>query len=65
MFNTFSDTAMINWLRTQVRILEAWREEVASRGQIDLPMIERLEAHYQWLTAEVAYLEAKPARAVA
>lgn len=51
------DTAMVCWLKSQVRILEAWREEVATRGDLDMAQIMRLERHYQWLTSEVASLE--------
>ncbi len=45
------------WLAMQVRVLEAWREEVAMRADIDLGMALRLEQHYQWLTAELAMLD--------
>ena len=53
----FQNTAMLDWLRTQIRVLEAWREDVATRSELDIDMISRLEQHYQWLTAEVANLE--------
>lgn len=52
-----SDTAMIDWLKSQVRVIEAWREDVACRPEIDMTEVERLERHYQWLTAEVRRLE--------
>ena len=52
------DDAMVCWLKSQVRVLEVWREEVASRPEFDLQQITRLERHYQWLTAEVTALEA-------
>ena len=29
---------MLEWLKMQVRILEAWREEVAARVEIDVPV---------------------------
>ena len=53
----FQTPNMLIWLRHQVRVLEAWREDVATRPDLDLEMIMRLEQHYQWLTAEVANLE--------
>lgn len=52
------DRVMITWLKTQVRVLEAWREEVASRPELDIAQVTRLERHYQWLTSEVTSLEA-------
>lgn len=52
-----SNIAMIDWLRSQVRVIEAWREEVACRPEIDVSEVERVERHYQWLTSEVARLE--------
>ncbi|MEM9180525.1 MAG: hypothetical protein AAGA89_12465 [Pseudomonadota bacterium] len=51
------DTAMICWLKTQVRVIEAWREELASRPEIDIAVVTRLETHYQWLSSEVTRLE--------
>lgn len=53
----FKSRDMLEWLKTQVRVIEAWREDVASRPDLDLDMITRLERHYQWLTAEVMILE--------
>ena len=53
----FQSSDMLEWLKTQVRVIEAWREDVASRPDLDLDMITRLEHHYQWLTAEVVNLE--------
>lgn len=58
----FQSSDMLEWLKTQVRVIEAWREDVASRPDLDLEMIARLEHHYQWLTAEVLNLENMRAR---
>ena len=55
----FQNSSMIEWLKSQVCVLEAWREDVASRADLDIDMIMRLERHYQWLTAEVSNLEAR------
>ena len=51
------DTAMICWLKQQVRVLEAWREELAGRPEIDIAAVTRLERHYQWLTSEINRLD--------
>lgn len=56
------DTAMICWLKTQLRVIEAWREELACRPEIDIQAVQRIEAHYAWLTYEVARLEDHPNR---
>lgn len=56
------DTAMLCWLKTQVRVLEAWRDELCIRPGCQTPMLLRLEKHHDWLTQEVSRLEA-PARA--
>jgi len=58
----FQTGDMLEWLKTQVRIIEAWREDIASRPDLDLEMITRLERHYQWLTAEVLSLETEHVR---
>jgi len=52
-----TNNSMKAWLAMQVRVLEAWREEMAMRPDIDLNMVARLEQHYQWLTAELATLD--------
>jgi hypothetical protein len=51
------DTAMLCWLKQQVRVLEAWREELACRSEIDIATVTRLERHYAWLTSEIMRLE--------
>ena len=60
----FQNAAMLDWLKTQVRVIEAWREDVATRSDLDMDMITRLECHYQWLTAEVLNLEALAERSM-
>ena len=59
------DASMVCWLKTQVRVIEAWREELASRPDIDIEVVMRLEKHYAWLTAEVSDLEAPKSRQAA
>lgn len=59
------DNAMICWLRTQVRVIEAWREELATRTELDIPAITRLEKHYAWLTYEVGRLDGDPSQQAA
>lgn len=59
------DSAMICWLRTQVRVIEAWREELATRPELDIAAVMRLEEHYAWLTSEVARLDPDPNRQAA
>ncbi len=57
MYIPIRDTDMLNWLRARVRVLEAWREDITRRPELDFQMITRLETHYQWLTREVTRLE--------
>lgn len=51
------DAAMLCWFKTQVHVLEAWREELAMRPNPDFEQIQRAERHYQWLTSEISTLE--------
>ena len=51
------ETAMTCWLKTQVRVLEVWRETLAMQPDVDLEAGRRLETHYHWLTGEVMRLE--------
>jgi hypothetical protein len=53
----FQNSDMLDWLKSQVRVLEAWREDIATRPRLDLEMVSRLEQHYQWLTREIMDLE--------
>ncbi len=48
---------MMSWLRSQIGVLELWREELAQSADLDLSTISRLERHYQWMTSELALLE--------
>lgn len=57
MMPNIADIRMIGWLRQQVRVVEAWREELASRPDIDLLAIARVENHYHWLCKEMYRLE--------
>ncbi|MEL7030868.1 MAG: hypothetical protein AAGL97_14095 [Pseudomonadota bacterium] len=59
------DSAMVCWLKTQVRVIEAWREELAMRAELDVSALTRLETHYQWLSAEVSRLESPSSRQAA
>ncbi|MEL7547002.1 MAG: hypothetical protein AAGJ84_10150 [Pseudomonadota bacterium] len=53
----FGGFDMLSWLKSQVRVVEHWREELARQPDIDLDAVIRVETHYQWLTEEVARLE--------
>lgn len=60
MHPAITDFSMISWLRQQVRILEAWREELASRPDVELTDLVRVEKHYHWLCSEMYRLEGEP-----
>ena len=49
---------LLNWLRTQDRILQYWRDEMLSSPDTDVRFIERLEAHRSWLAWELQRVEA-------
>ncbi|MEL6567454.1 MAG: hypothetical protein AAFQ22_03475 [Pseudomonadota bacterium] len=55
--------SLLGWLKTQVRVVEAWREELARQPDIDLAQVHRLETHYQWLTSEISKLESRHIKA--
>ncbi|MEM8615934.1 MAG: hypothetical protein AAGF20_03260 [Pseudomonadota bacterium] len=55
--HSITNETMLTWLRQQVRILEAWREEMAMRPCLDMSLAQKLERHYQWLTGEIGRLE--------
>lgn len=62
----FDDTAMCCWLQTQVRVIEVWRDELASRPDADPNALTRLEQHYDWLRYEVERLnQRQPAEELA
>lgn len=52
-----SDRTMLGWLRSQLRIMDAWRDELLRRGEASSETVERLERHYSWLNAEIIRLE--------
>lgn len=50
--------AFSGWLTQQIRLVEAWREELALSPQIDISTIERVERHYHWLCDQLRLAEA-------
>lgn len=58
-------SSLLCWLKTQVRVLEAWREDAAMDPEPDVETIGGLERHYAWLTGEIARLEARLERRAA
>lgn len=52
------ETELVDWLKRQVLVIEAWREDMAMKTEIDMDDVMRLERHYAWLTTEIARLEA-------
>ena len=50
------EAAMLCWLQTQLRVLEAWQDELTSRPDADIRQVERLSRHRDWLTEELARL---------
>jgi len=56
MHHDARDPIMLDWLKSQVRVLEAWREELAARPDSDLAVLSGLERHHDWLSSEVSRL---------
>lgn len=50
------DSAILCWLQTQLRVIEAWQAELSSRPDADLQQVERLARHYDWLNEELSRL---------
>lgn len=51
------DQSMTSWLKKQLRMLEAWGEEISARPETDTSTLIQLETHCAWLRAELARLE--------
>lgn len=51
------DQSMMNWLKKQLRMLEAWGDEISTRPETETNTILQLERHCSWLRAELARLE--------
>lgn len=51
------DFQMLCWLRGQLKVLSAWREELVCRNEQDLDAVARLDMHYDWLHSELSRLE--------
>jgi hypothetical protein len=47
------ESAMLCWLQTQLRVIKAWQDELASRPDADIRQVERLSRHHDWLTEEL------------
>ena len=51
------DRSMLSWLRTQIRVMEAWREELITRPDADLAQARKIDDHLAWMCAEYERLE--------
>ena len=47
---------LIDWLRTQKRVIALWRDNIADTNSADTYLIESLETHYNWLSDELVRL---------
>ncbi|MEO0465550.1 MAG: hypothetical protein AAF216_03330 [Pseudomonadota bacterium] len=52
-----NDRSMLSWLRTQIRVMEAWREEMVRRPEMDAAQAQKIDTHLAWLCAEYQRLE--------
>ena len=50
------DIAMICWLETQLRVMNAWQDELATRPDTSPEQVARLARHQAWLSDELARL---------
>tara|TARA_R110000824_G_scaffold102471_3_gene243311 strand:- start:303045 stop:303209 length:165 start_codon:yes stop_codon:yes gene_type:complete len=48
---------MLCWLKSQMTVLEAWRNELTCRPDTTDTMINRVEQHYTWLSEEISRLD--------
>lgn len=53
------EATLQSWLRSQLRGIVLWREEICSQPEIDLAAVRRLEQHQQWLQQELEQLAAQ------
>ena len=47
---------LIDWLRTQKRVIAHWRDNIADTNSADTDLIESLETHHEWLSSELVRL---------
>ena len=59
------ESSMLCWLQSQLKVVEVWRDELATRPDLDLEAISRLEQHYNWLSFEVSRLDTPTSRQAA
>ena len=51
--------SLIDWLKTQKRVIAYWRDSIADTKAQDLELVESLSAHHQWLSSELDRLRAR------
>ena len=51
------DASLSCWLFTQLRVLDAWCDELANEPDTDIARIEALERHRNWLADELARVD--------
>ena len=50
------DAAMLCWLQSQLRVMEVWQNELATRPDADTRQVDQLARHHAWLSDELARL---------
>jgi hypothetical protein len=50
------DSAMLCWLQTQLRVMQAWLDELATRPDADPRQVDQLARHHAWLSDELTRL---------
>lgn len=51
------DAGMTCWLSSQLKVLDAWREELVLRPELEIAQVEALQRHRDWLASELERLE--------
>ena len=47
---------LVDWLRTQKKVIAFWRDTVSAIPNTEIDLIESLEIHHNWLAKELIRL---------
>ena len=52
------DPRLLQWLESNLQVLACWRDEMTGIGPGEIDLINCLDTHHSWLSAELARLKA-------
>lgn len=57
MCGLYTKATTLEWLESQVGVLDCWIEDVSTSPEADINLLECIQGHRKWLSAELTVLK--------